>query len=67
MSMTPAKCALTILPFVWIIGMVPFINRVHPIIFGLPFLAFWLFSGNFVVFFCLKIIHHMDAQKNIKK
>jgi hypothetical protein len=65
--MTPAKWALSILPFVWIIGMVPFINHVHPIIFGLPFLAFWLFSGNFVVFFCLKIIHHIDAQKNAKK
>ncbi|MCQ6279497.1 DUF3311 domain-containing protein [Bacillus sp. EB600] len=36
---------LSIMPFILMLGAIPFVNRIHPIIFGLPFLAFWLFLG----------------------
>lgn len=36
---------LSILPFILMLAAIPFVNRIEPIIFGLPFLAFWLFLG----------------------
>jgi hypothetical protein len=57
------KVVLTLIPFIWIVGMIPFVNTVHPMILGLPFLAFWLFAGIFVAFGCLKIIHGIDSEK----
>ena len=47
-----ARVVLTLFPFFWIIGMMPFVNRVRPIVLGLPFLAFWLVAGIPVAFVC---------------
>ncbi|WP_371381300.1 DUF3311 domain-containing protein [Sporomusa aerivorans] len=58
------KVILTLVPFVWIVGMIPFVNKVYPIICGLPFLAFWLFAGIFVAFGCLKIVYKIDSRKD---
>lgn len=58
------KVILTLVPFIWIVGMIPFVNTLHPIILGLPFLAFWLLAGIFVAFGCLKIIHTIDSKKD---
>lgn len=60
------KLILTLVPFIWIVGMVPFVNKVYPLVFGLPFLAFWLASGIFVAFACLKIIHSIDSRADKK-
>lgn len=62
--MNALKLILTLIPFIWIVGMIPFVNRVHPIIMGLPFLAFWLVAGIFVAFACLQIIYKIDSSKN---
>ncbi|HWR39085.1 MAG TPA: DUF3311 domain-containing protein [Patescibacteria group bacterium] len=62
--MNPMKIILTIIPFVWTIGMIPFVNRVKPIVMGLPFLAFWLVSGIIVAFLCLKGIYAIDVKEN---
>jgi len=56
------KIILTLIPFIWIIGMIPFVNKVHPIIMGLPFLAFWLTSGILVSFLCLLLIYKLDSR-----
>ena len=61
--MTPAKVILTLIPFLWIIGMIPFVNRVRPILLGLPFLAFWLVAGIFVTFVCVWGLYHIDAKR----
>ncbi|WP_336445510.1 DUF3311 domain-containing protein [Mangrovactinospora gilvigrisea] len=29
-------------PFVLYVGALPFVNRVHPIVLGLPFFLFWM-------------------------
>ena len=34
---------LIVLPFLSQLVVLPFVNRIDPIIFGLPFLQFWLF------------------------
>jgi heme/copper-type cytochrome/quinol oxidase subunit 4 len=56
------KIILTLLPFVWTIGMIPFANKVYPIVLGLPFLAFWFVAGIFLAFVCLQAIYCIDSQ-----
>ena len=62
--MTPVKVILTLIPFIWTIGMIPFVNRVKPMVLGLPFLAFWLIAGIFVAFVCIYILYDIDTKKN---
>ena len=64
--MKPAKVILTLIPFIWTIGMVPFVNQVKPIVFGLPFLAFWMVAGVFVAFFCIGALYRMDNNESGK-
>lgn len=44
--------------------MIPFVNRVKPMVLGLPFLAFWLVAGIFVAFVCIYILYEIDSKKN---
>lgn len=60
--MNPVKVILTLIPFIWTIGMIPFVNKVKPIVFGLPFLAFWLVAGIFVAFVCIGILYKIDTK-----
>lgn len=62
--MNPVKVILTLFPFVWTIGALPFVNTVKPIVFGLPFLAFWLVCTIPISFVCLSILYKMDSGKN---
>ena len=62
--MTPLRVALTLFPFLWNIGMVPFVNRVKPMVLGLPFLAFWQVAGIFVAFVCLWGLYTIDSKHN---
>lgn len=62
--MNPVKVVLTLIPFSWTIAFLPFANKVKPIVFGLPFLAFWLVSGIFVAFLCLTVIYKIDSKNN---
>lgn len=57
------KFVFTIIPFIWSIGMIPFVNRANPHILGLPFLAAWLSGGIIVAFVCLGILYHLDKDK----
>lgn len=62
--MSPVKIILTLIPFIWTIGMIPFVNRVKPIVMGLPFLAFWLVAGIIVAFLCIKALYTIDSKNN---
>lgn len=55
---------LTAIPFIWIILCLPFVNFVHPFVFGLPFLAFWIQAGVVVTVFCIHTLYMMDKKKN---
>jgi hypothetical protein len=59
-----AKVVLTLFPFVWIVGMIPVVNRVQPIILGLPFMAFWLVAGIPVTFVCIWGLYNIDSKHN---
>ncbi len=62
--MSPIKIILTLIPFIWTIGMIPFVNRVKPFVMGLPFLAFWLVAGIIVAFLCIKALYTIDSKRN---
>jgi uncharacterized membrane protein len=61
--MNPVKIILTLIPFIWTIGLLPFANRVKPLVFGLPFLAFWLVAGIIIAFLCIKALYALDSNK----
>ena len=58
---------LTAIPFIWIVGMLPFVNKVYPLVFGLPFLAAWLSSGCVVSFVCLYILYEIHGKQQGKE
>jgi hypothetical protein len=60
--MRPVRVLLTLIPFLWTIGMIPFVNRVKPIVLGLPFLAFWLVAGILVAFLCIRALYWIDSK-----
>lgn len=62
--MNPVKVVLTLIPFIWTIGMLPFVNHVKPLVLGLPFVAFWLISGIFVAFLCIGALYKIDSKNN---
>ncbi|MBW5261778.1 MULTISPECIES: DUF3311 domain-containing protein [Streptomyces] len=35
-----------LVPYVLYLGALPFVNRVHPVVLGLPFLFFWLLGAT---------------------
>lgn len=58
------KIILTAIPFIWTIGMVPFVNQVKPLVLGIPFFAFWMIAGIFVCFLCINGLYYIDNKKN---
>ena len=60
--MKATRVLLTLIPFIWAIGMIPFVNRVKPLVLGLPFLAFWLVAGIFVAFLCIWALYRIDSK-----
>ncbi|MFJ6697934.1 DUF3311 domain-containing protein [Streptomyces sp. NPDC091272] len=35
-----------LVPYVLYLGVLPLVNRVHPVVWGLPFLFLWLFGAT---------------------
>jgi hypothetical protein len=62
--MYAVRILLTLIPFIWTIGLLPFANRVKPLVLGLPFLAFWLVAGIIIAFLCIKALYSLDSKKN---
>lgn len=50
-----------IVPAMLTIG-IPFVNRVEPRIFGLPFLLAWIVLGMLLTPVCLSIIYHLEGR-----
>lgn len=57
---------LSAIPFVWTILALPFVNRVHPYILGMPFLAFWIQLGVIVSVFCIHTLYKMERKKELE-
>ncbi|MBN3553148.1 hypothetical protein ABID52_003692 [Fictibacillus halophilus] len=50
-------------PFIAQLVVLPFVNRIDPIIFGLPFLQFWLFLWIVLTPFCTLGIYHLQKSE----
>ncbi|MCI1945645.1 DUF3311 domain-containing protein [Clostridium luticellarii] len=62
------KVILFIIPFIWSVFAIPFVNRVDPFVLGLPFLAFWELMGVFVATICIAVMYHLDFKnENLDK
>lgn len=54
---------LIAIPFILMLAAIPFANRIHPIIFGLPFLHFWLFLGMIITPICTYVIYRIQKSE----
>jgi hypothetical protein len=54
---------LIVLPFVLMLGAIPFVNRIHPIILGLPFFHFWLFLSMIIIPICTYLIYRLQKSE----
>ncbi|MED2974990.1 DUF3311 domain-containing protein [Fictibacillus sp. B-59209] len=52
-----------VLPFLAQLAILPFVNRIGPIILGLPFLHFWLFLWIVLTPICTLGIYHLQKSK----
>jgi hypothetical protein len=62
--MNYTRVILTLIPFIYIIGLIPLTNRVKPFVLGLPFLAFWLTLGIYVTFACILLLYKYDHRQD---
>ncbi|MBI0577458.1 DUF3311 domain-containing protein [Neobacillus cucumis] len=53
---------LAIIPFVGLLGGVPFVNKVNPYILGLPFFLFWILLWVVITSGIMAIIFKLDPK-----
>ncbi|WP_163652570.1 DUF3311 domain-containing protein [Listeria sp. PSOL-1] len=53
---------LLILPFLFILLGIPFANRIHPFLLGIPFGLFWVSFGILFSFLVIWILYHLDPK-----
>ncbi|AUO14021.1 DUF3311 domain-containing protein [Priestia megaterium] len=51
---------LCLLPFVGILGLLPFVNKVTPFILGMPFFLFWIVMWVILTSFIMGIVYKLD-------
>lgn len=51
-----------VIPFVAIVGLFPWYNRVTPEVLGFPFLYFWLFLWFVLTTLCLFLVWRADVR-----
>ncbi|MGM7724099.1 DUF3311 domain-containing protein [Metabacillus sp. Hm71] len=57
------RVILVVLPFILMLGAIPFVNRIDPIILGLPFFHFWLFLGMVITPICTFVIYRLQKSE----
>ncbi|WP_026564286.1 DUF3311 domain-containing protein [Bacillus sp. UNC41MFS5] len=57
------KSLLIILPLISQLVVLPFVNRIDPIVLGLPFLQFWLFLWIILTPLCTLGIYQLDKSE----
>ncbi|WP_221644848.1 DUF3311 domain-containing protein [Listeria grandensis] len=58
---------LLIVPFIFILAGMPFANRIHPMVLGMPFNLFWVAAGILLSTCILAIVYHFDKQNKEEK
>ena len=60
----PAYRWLALLPAIGLLGGVPFANRVHPYVLGLPFLLFWIVAWVVATSALLGVVYLLDRARD---
>jgi hypothetical protein len=55
------------IPFITLVFALPLVNRIEPIILGLPFLLFWILSWVVLTPFILLIAYTVERKLNRKE
>ncbi|OIK15492.1 hypothetical protein BIV60_09510 [Bacillus sp. MUM 116] len=53
---------LAIIPFIGLLGGIPFVNKVNPYILGLPFFLFWIVLWVVITSGILAVIFKLDPR-----
>lgn len=53
---------LTFIPFIGILGFLPFVNRVEPFVIGMPFNMFWMALWVVLTSVILGIMYKLDPR-----
>jgi hypothetical protein len=53
---------LMLLPFIGILGGIPFANKVTPYVFGMPFILFWIVSWVVATSVIMAIVFRLDPE-----
>jgi hypothetical protein len=51
---------LAAVPALGLLGGVPFANRVHTLVLGLPFLLFWIVAWVVLAAVCMGVLYRLD-------
>lgn len=52
---------LGIIPFIGMLGAIPFVNRVEPYVLGMPFVLFWIVLWVVLCSVIMAIVNVLDA------
>jgi membrane protein implicated in regulation of membrane protease activity len=58
---------LASIPFITLVFMLPLVNRIEPVILGLPFLLFWILVWVFLTPFILLLAYLLERRFNSKE
>jgi hypothetical protein len=57
---------LSFIPFIGMLGMLPFVNKVNPYILGMPFILFWIVMWVILTSVIMAIIYRLDPSNKEK-
>ncbi|MFP7492440.1 DUF3311 domain-containing protein [Terribacillus saccharophilus] len=53
---------LTVIPFIGMLGFLPFVNKVEPFVLGMPFVMFWVVLWTVLTSVVLAIMYKLDPR-----
>jgi hypothetical protein len=53
---------LSLIPFIGILGFLPFVNRIEPYVLGIPFIMFWMAMWVVLTSVILGIMYKLDPR-----
>ena len=53
---------LTLVPFIGILGFLPFVNRIEPYVLGMPFYMFWMAMWVVLTSAVLAVMYRLDPR-----
>ena len=61
---TKIALSLALIPFLMLVLALPFVNHIRPVVFGLPFLLFWIVVWVFLTPFILMAAYWAEKKFN---